>query len=186
MAANAIVAERALRDAFARYATGVAVITTAREDGGWVAVTVNSLTSVSLTPPLLLFSLATTAACGRHFTASRRFAVSVLRHDQQWISNNFARPSSSRWDGVPLEETADGQVLIGGALASFCCREEARHVAGDHELILGHIDHYRLGMPARPLAFFSGGYGTFTPDQSALPGELPTWPDRAELSLGWG
>lgn len=178
--------QRELRDAFGRFATGVVVLTTRRDDGDPIAVTVNSFTSVSLEPPLLMFSLARSANCLAAFAACQRFAASVLRHDQQWISSNFARPSLSSWQRVPTQRTPEGDLLIDGALATFQCVRHSEHMAGDHMLILGRIERSAARAHARPLAFFAGNYGSFTPDQG------PAWPmapaDSAgdEFTIGWG
>jgi flavin reductase (DIM6/NTAB) family NADH-FMN oxidoreductase RutF len=160
-------AHRELRNALGSFATGVAVLTTRRAGGAWAAVTVNSFTSVSLEPPLLLFGLGQSANCRQVFASCERFAVSVLRHDQQWISTNFARPSSSRWDGVPIEETEEGDLLIAGALATFQCRRYQQHGAGDHVLILGSIEAFSIQDRAAPLVFFRGSYGSFVPSTRA-------------------
>ena len=90
-----VIDTRRLRDAFAQFMTGVVVLTTPRADGGWAAVTVNSFTSVSLDPPLLLWCLGGRSNCRRHFARAARFSASVLSSRQQKISNNFARPSAS-------------------------------------------------------------------------------------------
>lgn len=176
---------RDLRTAFGRYATGVVVLTAFSGGGRWSAVTINSFTSVSLEPPLLLFGLGKSANCRPAFERCSTFAASILRHDQQWISDNFARPSSSLWDEVPCRYTPQGCLAIDGALAIFQCRRYAVHDGGDHVLIVGVVEHFELGPAARPLTFFQGTYGSCTPDQSAAPPALLD--DSAqEFTLGWG
>lgn len=176
--------KRELRGAFGRYATGVVVLATDSGGGKWSAVTVNSFTSVSLEPPLLLFGIAKSANCRPKFEHCSTFSASVLRHDHQWISDNFARPSTSRWDNVPCRYTRGGSLVIDGALAVFRCRRYALHDGGDHVLVVGLIEDFELGPPARPLTFFQGGYGSCTPDQSTVPA-APDNPAR-EFTLGWG
>lgn len=178
--------QRELRDAFGRFATGVVILTTRRDPDDWLAVTVNSFTSVSLDPPLLMFSLAKTANCLASFETCERFSASVLRHNQQWISSNFARPSESRWDRVPTQRSPEGDLLIEGALATFQCLRHARHDAGDHVLILGQIERFALRPHARPLAFFAGSYGSFTPDQADAPLASPGNSGVDDFTIGWG
>lgn len=178
--------QRELRDAFGRFATGVVILTTRRDAEDWLAVTVNSFTSVSLDPPLLMFGIAKTANCLAIFESCERFSASVLRHNQQWISSSFARPSVSRLDRVPTQRTLDGDLLIDGALATFQCIRHARHDAGDHVLILGQIERFALHPHARPLAFFAGSYGSFTPDQAEAPLVSPGDSALDDFTIGWG
>jgi flavin reductase (DIM6/NTAB) family NADH-FMN oxidoreductase RutF len=180
---------RELRKAFGRFATGVVVVTAPVRDGEWVAVTVNSFVSVSLAPPLVLWCLGQSANCRVHFERAGRFAVSVLRHDQQALSNNLARPSSCDWREVRLQRSVRGHGLVSGALATFECVEHARHQAGDHLIFVGEVQAFSNGAVAGPLAFFQGSYGSFTADQSAAvtrPMPVPGQGDDQQLTLGWG
>lgn len=176
-----------LRKAFGRFATGVVVVTTPLRDGNWAAVTVNSFTSVSLAPPLVLWCLGLHANCRSHFENERRFAVNVLRHDQQALSNALARPSSCDWNEVGLQRSARGHGLIPGAIATFECAERSRFQAGDHLVFVGEVEAFASSAAATPLAFFQGEYGSFTADQSGI-AALPALGDGddAQISLGWG
>lgn len=177
---------RRLRDAFGRFLTGVVVLTTRKAAGGWAAVTVNSFASVSLDPPLVLWCLNESSNCRTHFAHSQRFAASVLRDDQQWISSNFARPSTSTWERVPAVRTAEGDLLIEDAVATFQCRRHACYPGGDHAILVGLVERFAAGSPARPLGFFRGSYGSFTPYQGEAAVERPLDPDGTVMSLGWG
>jgi flavin reductase (DIM6/NTAB) family NADH-FMN oxidoreductase RutF len=176
-----------LRKAFGRFTTGVVVVTAPLERGGWAAVTVNSFTSVSLAPPLVLWCLGLNANCRGHFENVGRFAVNVLRHDQQALSNALARPSSCDWSDVRLHRSVRGNGLIPGALATFECTERSRFEAGDHLVFVGEVEAFDSSAVASPLAFFQGSYGSFSADQSGLatPPALRHG-DDAEVTLGWG
>ena len=176
-----------LRKAFGRFTTGVVVVTAPLEHGGWAAVTVNSFTSVSLAPPLVLWCLGLRANCRSHFEDQRRFAVNVLRHDQQALSSALARPSSCDWSEVSLYRSARGHGLIPGALVSFECTERSRFEAGDHLIFVGEVEAFTSSVVASPLAFFQGSYGSFSADQSgfATP-HAPGHGDDAQVTLGWG
>lgn len=176
-----------LRKAFGRFPTGVVVVTAPVQDGEWAAVTVNSFTSVSLAPPLVLWCLDLRANCRSHFEKAQCFAVNVLRYDQQALSNALARPSSCDWNEVRLQRSVRGHGLIPGALATFECSEHSRVHAGDHLIFVGEVEAFASSAAANPLAFFQGSYGSFTADQSGV-ATLPTTGhgDDAQITLGWG
>ncbi len=178
-----------LRKAFGRFVTGVVVVTAPVRDGEWAAVTVNSFASVSLAPPLVLWCLGQRANCRGQFESARRFAVNVLRHDQQALSNALARPSSCDWNEVRLQRSIRGHGLVPGAIATFECVAHARHQAGDHLIFVGEVEAFTSSAFAGPLAFFQGSYGSFTADQSgvvARPMLTPGHGDDAQFTLGWG
>lgn len=176
-----------LRKAFGRFTTGVVVVTAPLKRRGWAAVTVNSFTSVSLAPPLVLWCLGLKANCRGHFENVGRFAVNVLRHDQQALSNVLARPSSCDWSEVGLYRSARGHGLIPGALATFECREHSKFEAGDHLVFVGEVEAFGSSAVASPLAFFQGDYGSFSADQSGIAAAPAPGPgDAAEVTLGWG
>src|SRR5690606_25998436 len=152
--------------AFARFMTGVVVVTTAKPGGGWAAVTVNSFTSVSLDPPLLLWCLGRNSNCRRYFERASRFSASILSSRQQKISSNFARPSSSTWADVPVVPTPEGDLLIQGATATFQCTTHRKYRAGGHVILVGRVEKFSTGESTRPLGFFQGSYGSFTRDQT--------------------
>jgi flavin reductase (DIM6/NTAB) family NADH-FMN oxidoreductase RutF len=181
-----LLTNRRLRDAFGCFTTGVAVATTRRPGGAWAAVTVNSFVSVSLEPPLVSFSLATRARCLATFRSCSSLAVSVLRHADQFIAANFAAPSSCRWDGMPLLETPGGCLVVAEALAAFECAREGEYTAGDHVIVVGRVRLVWLGSGTRPLAFFRGAYGSFTPDPAAGRVAEGSMLDGGEAVIGWG
>ena len=148
---------RALREAFGCFATGVTVITARDTAGSRVGLTANSLTSVSLDPPLLLFCPAQTASALPGLRASQRFAVNVLTTEAQAVAVRFARRDGDRfaeagwmdWDGLPV---------LDGAMASFLCTLHAEHDGGDHAIIVGRVQRLRYRTVPDPLLYFQGRY----------------------------
>jgi flavin reductase (DIM6/NTAB) family NADH-FMN oxidoreductase RutF len=156
---------RNLRDVLGCYATGVAVMTTRTNAGEHVAVTVNSFASLSLNPPLILFSLGKKANVLAHFQRAQSFAVNVLAHNQESLSNLFARPSTATWERVPYSEGENGCALFAGALAQIECSRYAEIDGGDHRTFFGQVTHMHLGEPGDPLLFYRGLYGTYARSQ---------------------
>ena len=155
--------EREFRDALAQFATGVAVICAPGPEGRFVGFTANSFNSVSLDPPLVLWSLRRRAADFAHFERAPRYAINVLAHDQVELARRFSRPHADRFDGVSFRLGTADVPLIDGCVATFECRQHARYVTGDHMLFIGAVEtcartrghglvfhHSRYGM-TRPL-----------------------------------
>ncbi len=152
-------AQRPFRNALAMFATGVAVITAPRETGAPVGITVASFNSVSLDPPLVLFSVDRRCQSLADLCASPRFAVNVLTESQQVLSNRFAKANSDKWDGIDFcTHDCNSQVLLTDALAAFECEPYARHDGGDHVIFVGRVVRYRVRQEGRPLIFFGGKY----------------------------
>ncbi|MES2940748.1 MAG: flavin reductase family protein [Pseudomonadota bacterium] len=143
------------RSAIGTFATGVAVIT-ACDGGDEFGVTVNSLTSVSLEPLMLLVSLKRQSVSAAAILRSRRFGVSILGADQEAVSRRFVAPVADRFAGVACDRS-QGLPLIAGAVAAFVCDLERGVDAGDHTLVLGTV---RLGgaRAAEPLVYHRGSY----------------------------
>lgn len=146
-----------LREALGNFVTGVTVITT-RRGGELHGLTANSFSSVSLDPPLVLFSLARAADCFDAFECTEAFAVNVLRSDQEELSSRFATKDVDKWTGVGWRPGTGGCPLLDGAVATFECRVAARHEGGDHVIYVGEVVGFDHLPDARPLAFFRGRY----------------------------
>lgn len=150
--------KRALREALGWYATGVAVVTSVAADGRPLGLTVNSFSSVSLDPPLVLFSLDRGAFSLPEFVAAGHFAINILSEDQRDLSTVFARPLADKWSGLAYDRWQTGSPILRDTLASFECRTEATYDGGDHLIFLGRVmrlDHRKGG---RPLLYFRGAY----------------------------
>ena len=151
-------AARRLREALGCFVTGVTVITTCDGGGEPLGLTANSFSSVSLEPPLVLFSLARTADCFAAFESANTFAVNVLGADQEALSGRFATKDADKWSGTAWRPGRGGCPLIDGAIATFECRVAARHEGGDHVIYVGEVIGFAHGRDGDPLAFFRGRY----------------------------
>ena len=173
---------RTLRTVLGCFATGIAIVSTRGPVAGHVAVTVNSFASVSLDPPLVLFSLSRRANVVPHFVAGSDFAVSILGTAHESLSSAFARPSTAQWpeDGCVLG--TNGCALVRGALAHLECRKWAEYDGGDHLILVGEVTSLAATPDADPLLFFRGGYRKFTPAPTAAATPL----HLDELIPGWG
>ncbi len=154
--------ERQFRDALALFATGVTVICTRAASGRPVGFTANSFNSVSLDPPLIVWSLAHTGSNLAAFQSAERYSVNVLAHDQVELARRFSQPHADRFAGVAHRPGAAGTPLIEGCVAWFECRHHATHRAGDHLLFIGEVGAcgQRDGLG---LVFHHGHYATTQP-----------------------
>ncbi len=151
---------REFRDALGLFPTGIAIVTAADPAGRRGGVTVNSFTSVSLEPPLLLVSLARTSRSLDIFEAARHFAVSLLRDDQRHASTIFASTNADRFGEVRHRIGLGGCPVVEPNLVAFECERHARYDGGDHVLLLGKVVALRreADAPIRPLLYFRGQY----------------------------
>lgn len=149
---------RAFRNALGRFATGVTLITTATAEGpmGFIA---NSFSSLSLDPPLVLWSLARSSRRFGHFAGAAHFAIHVLGQAQAGWPARFGRDGAG-FAGLDWQANAEGVPVISGALARFDCARHAAHDGGDHLIILGRV--LRLTEEdGQPLVFAQGRFGGF-------------------------
>jgi len=147
---------KAFREALGGFATGVAVATTAA-GGERAGMTITSFNSVSLDPPLVLWSLARAARAVRLFEAAEFFSVSVLAEDQAALSDRFARQGNDKFAGLDLEQTPEGVPVLTGCVARFDCATWRHHDGGDHLIVVGEVIRFaRWERP--PLVFAGGGY----------------------------
>jgi flavin reductase (DIM6/NTAB) family NADH-FMN oxidoreductase RutF len=131
-----------LRRALGTFATGVAIITTSDAVGRLYGLTGNSFSSVSLDPPLVLWSLARSAPSLPAFRNATHFGVNVLGREHRELATRFARPQPDKFAGVPFSLGEYGVPLLDGAVAHFECRIVDRYYGGDHEIFLGHVERY--------------------------------------------
>ena len=148
----------AFRTTLGHFATGIAVAATRDPQGKPLGVTVNSLTSVSLDPPLVLFCLERAAKSHAAFVASGCFALSVLTEEQQHLSRGFAAAPEAHWDEIEPEVRTSGAPIIKGALAWIDCTTEAIHPAGDHDILIGRVVALGHARHGRPLLYWRGRY----------------------------
>ncbi len=149
-----------MRDAMGCFATGITVVTTVNAAGEAVGLTVNSFNSVSLEPPLVLFSLARDASRLREFLTADRYAINVLRDDQRELSMNFAKPGENGFDSTTFAIGEFGAPIIPGVLAVFECETFARHEGGDHLIFIGRVLALHRADDGDPLLYYQGHYAT--------------------------
>ncbi|HET7749340.1 MAG TPA: flavin reductase family protein, partial [Terriglobales bacterium] len=148
---------RDFRRALGQFATGVTVVTARTPDGRRVGVTVNSFSSVSLDPPLVLWSLSRQAPSFADFTHATHFAVNVLAGNQHHLSRQFSTPLPDKFSGVEFAEGPAGVPLLSGVNAHFVCRNVRQYDGGDHVIFLGEVEDYKYS-DGEPLVFHSGRY----------------------------
>jgi flavin reductase (DIM6/NTAB) family NADH-FMN oxidoreductase RutF len=147
---------REFRNALGSFATGIVVVT-AGQAGQERGITVNSFTSVSLDPPLVLWCIAKSSRRYEAFTKTGKFTVSVLGKSGRAVAEAVASSPDGSLGAVETETLGAGPPAIAGALAAFGCRQEALHDGGDHVVIVGRVEAMRYGDGA-PLVFFRGSY----------------------------
>lgn len=151
---------RDFRNALGSFATGVTVITATLPDSKPVGLTCNSFASVSLNPPLVLWSLASYSPSMGVFQNASHFAVNVLGAGQRNLARQFAVSAADKFAGVKWREGLGGAPLLPGTVASFECRVADRYYGGDHVIFLGAVETYAYNR-SEPLLFARGGFGHF-------------------------
>jgi len=149
---------RAFRDALGCFATGVAIAATRAVDGTPVGLTVNSFSSVSLDPPLVLWSIDLQSGSLSAFRGAAAFSINILAASQVEIARRFAEPGTCRFDETPCSDGALGVPVIDGALAVLECAVEARHPGGDHEIIIGRAQRISHAIGVKPLLYWRGRF----------------------------
>ena len=149
---------RTLRDALGCFATGVTVVTCLGPDGNPAGLTVNSFTSVSLDPPLLLVCLHKMAASATALIEASHFAVNVLQTGQQPASIRFATRDEDRFGATPWACGEAGAPILKDSLGVFECERYAVHEGGDHHILIGQVVKASFDGSLDPLLFFRGRY----------------------------
>jgi flavin reductase (DIM6/NTAB) family NADH-FMN oxidoreductase RutF len=149
-----------LRETMRRFAAGVCVVT-AKVDDQRFGVTVGSLVSLSLEPPLIGIAIGHQSSFHEPLRLAGRFAVSLLAADQERLARHFARsgvPPVALWAGIPTRASALAEPLLADALAWLECRTRAQHEAGDHTIFVGDVLSTELGREADALVYLRGAY----------------------------
>lgn len=153
------------RSALGCFATGVTIVTAKGLGvGEYIGITVNSFASVSLDPPLVLFSLGKRNFSLKHFLSTRHFAVNVLSSKQRELGARFARSALDKWAGVEFELWQYDCPIFPGSIAAFECAIHHTYQGGDHVILVGHVEHMHCDPTAEPLLFLRGRYGHFQAD----------------------
>jgi 3-hydroxy-9,10-secoandrosta-1,3,5(10)-triene-9,17-dione monooxygenase reductase component len=168
------VAERFLRTALGRFATGVAFVTTT-VDGKPTGLIVNSFASVSLQPPLVSFCPARSSLTWSRMRRTGRFAVNILGRRHARFAERATPAGADRFAGVRWEQGHGGVPVLTDALAALECDIVAEHRVGDHWIVIGRVERLRMSTGTDPLVFFDGAFTALRRPQS------PTNPDRSEM-----
>lgn len=170
---------RQFRNALGSFTTGVTIVTTVDAAGNDIGLTANSFNSVSLDPPLVLWSLAKTSKSMAAFMQAEHFAVHILAVDQQELSDRFAKRGAEKFAGLELERGPGGIPLLAGCTARFQCKTAFQYAGGDHEIFVGQVvafDH----LEKKPLVFHGGRYGILFKEEGQA---AQVSPDESEGSF---
>jgi flavin reductase (DIM6/NTAB) family NADH-FMN oxidoreductase RutF len=151
---------RDFRNALGTYATGVTIITAATAGGKPYGLTCNSFASVSLNPPLVLWSLGMFSQGLSTFQNASHFTVNVLGASQEALAQKFAKSSDDKFDGVEWTPGLGNAPVLANSIASFQCRAANRYYGGDHVIFLGAVEAYTYNRH-EPLLFARGSFGRF-------------------------
>lgn len=154
------------RQALGRFTTGICVATTLDPEGTPVGLTINSFNSVSLDPPLVLWSIGKSTASRPDFETSDHFSINVLSSDQKPVSDRFARPGD-KFSEVDWREGSTGAPVLDGCIATFECRTAHRYEGGDHIIVIGEVVRFER-REGQPLLYVDGTYGVAHPLREAV------------------
>jgi flavin reductase (DIM6/NTAB) family NADH-FMN oxidoreductase RutF len=160
---------KAFRNALGHFATGVTIVTARSAEGIPAGVTINSFSSLSLDPPLVLWNLVKTAKSFPVFSVATHFSVHVLAAGQQALSELFASSSISIFDHIAYVDGLGNAPLLSGCAATFECAMERCLEGGDHKILIGRVERFSQHPDALPLLFYRGRYvvpgpgGLFSP-----------------------
>ncbi len=154
--------QRSLREALSSFATGVTIVTTIDGDGAPIGMTASSFNSVSMDPPLVLWSVTKAALSAEAFKTSSHFNVHILAADQVALSNRFATSGADKFAAINHTTNVYGIPVLPGAVARFDCRNWQVYEGGDHWILVGEVlqlEHAK----AEGLVFSAGSYATASP-----------------------
>ena len=150
--------QQEFRASLAMFATGVTIVTARTAAGELIGLTANSFNSVSLNPPLVLWSLAQAAGSMAALSTGSHYAINILAADQKGLAERFASKREDRWKDVVFSEGAGGAPLLGGAAATFECFNRSRYEEGDHVIFVGEVERCSHRVGAAPLLFHGGRF----------------------------
>jgi flavin reductase (DIM6/NTAB) family NADH-FMN oxidoreductase RutF len=162
---------RHFRNALGQFATGVTIITTRLPNGSFLGLTASSFNSVSLAPPLVLWSLAQSASSLPVFTGNSHYVINILAGDQATLAERFAMRIENRFDGVDFELSHTGLPILKGVSAWFECHNRSRYPEGDHVIFVGEVE--RCDVMPKPALVFHAGKFVSTADLGNHTGKKP-------------
>ncbi len=146
------------RAALGQFATGITIVTARDAEGRLVGLTANSFNSVSLSPPLVLWSLAKQSTSMPGFLSATHYAINVLAADQRLLAERFASKGIDRFEGPAWHAGLSGAPVIDGAVAVFECSHRSQHDEGDHVIFVGKVEHCSRRIGVAPLLFHGGRF----------------------------
>ena len=146
------------RETLGLFVTGVTIITTRDDAGEPIGITANSFNSVSLDPPLILWSVGLNARSLKAFSDGEHFAVHILRDDQAELSQRFATSGSDKFRELPIEDGLGGAQLLPDCAACLECSLYAKYPAGDHVLFIAKVERLSSDPASMPLVYHGGRY----------------------------
>ena len=165
---------RDFRTALGMFATGVTIVTARTASGELAGLTASSFNSVSLDPPLVLWSLGRAAGSMAVFANGQHYAINVLAADQQALAERFAARDVDRWQGVDFVEGVSGAPLLTGCVATFECFNRSQYTEGDHVIFVGEVERCTRRASASPLLYHGGRFYTEHPLQADPSAPQPT------------
>ncbi|MDP2358041.1 MAG: flavin reductase family protein [Beijerinckiaceae bacterium] len=172
--------ERQFRDALGLFPTGVAIVA-ARVGETLLGATISSFNSVSLSPPLILFSLSRSALSASLWRSAEAFSITILGEGDRELSNRFAKAGADKWQGIDPLISDEGIPLLPAGVATFMCRTYAVHDGGDHDIFIGRAFSFSTSA-GEPLLFYRGKYRHLKPPLET-PLETPLGLDH--VLRGW-
>jgi flavin reductase (DIM6/NTAB) family NADH-FMN oxidoreductase RutF len=151
---------QAMRSALGLFATGVTIVTARAADGSLIGLTANSFNSVSLTPPLVLWSLGLKSGALQTFLQAKHYAIHVLSVEQQALAERFASKSADRFDGLQFADGQGDVPIIPGCAAVFECTSRSQYPEGDHVILVGEVIACQHDATRSPLLFHGGKFYT--------------------------
>jgi flavin reductase (DIM6/NTAB) family NADH-FMN oxidoreductase RutF len=152
--------ENEFRATMSLYPTGVCVVSAQVDDQAPFGITVNSFTSLSLEPPLVMWNLQKTSDKYKEWRDAEYFAVNMLRADQEHLSQTFSMRGQSAIDETLLHRGGSGCPILSDCLATLECKVHARYEEGDHVVVIGEVLNVKSDPESDPLTFHKGTYGT--------------------------
>jgi flavin reductase (DIM6/NTAB) family NADH-FMN oxidoreductase RutF len=149
--------QHAFRAVLGRFSSGVTVVTLVDTEGNDCGMTVSAFCSVSLVPPLILVCVDHAASIYASMSNAESFTVNILSEGQEALARRFADPESDRFNGIGFTRGDNGSAILGDVLGYLQCKVVARHVTGDHDVIIGEVEEASAD-EGRPLLYYRGGY----------------------------
>ncbi|GAB5458180.1 MAG: hypothetical protein Hens3KO_12100 [Henriciella sp.] len=153
------------RDTLGLFVTGVTIITTRTSNGEPIGITANSFNSVSLNPPLVLWSIANSSRSIKDFKAAKHYAVHILRDDQMGLSNRFAMSGADKFKDIKIHNGLGDTPVLPDCAACLECSVYGHHIAGDHIIFVAQVESLQSDSTAQPLVYHGGRYANLS-DQS--------------------